>query len=231
MKNNSHFLAILPIAMKSKDKVRELISNEIQQKNYSQAELGDKIGVSQALIYKILHTNATLATPSLLKIARYFGTTINELLGEEPISGTLARIYAEGAPAVRQVPVLNKASCGKWVDFTDLSYPAGHADHFEYANTTDPHAFFLKATGDSMTGSGIYEGDLLLVEPSMQVENGHVVLAMGESGKTVKRFKRTDGMIILIPMNEKYEPIILSAEQVERENMRFYRITQTVRRL
>lgn len=39
------------------------------------------------------------------------------------------------------------------------------------------------------------------------------------------------GMIILIPMNEKYEPMIIPAEQVERENMRFYRITQTVRRL
>lgn len=212
--------------------LKDLIDNSMSENNWTQIEIAEKIGVSQPTINKIVkQSNVAPSIDTLKKFSAFFNVSITELLGEEPISGTLARIYAEGAPAVRRVPVLNKASCGKWRDFTDLSYPAGHADAFEYANTTDPHAFFLEATGDSMTGSGIYEGDLLLVEPSMQVENGHVVLAMGESGKTVKRFKRTDGMIILIPMNEKYEPIILSAEQVERENMRFYRITQTVRRL
>ncbi len=123
------------------------------------------------------------------------------------------------------IPVINYASCGKWEDLTDLDYPVGNADSYEYSDTKDPHAFFVKANGDSMTGSiddkrSINSGDLLLVEPSMDVESGDIVLARDDSkGVTVKKFYKSDSQIILHPLNPKYEPIIV------KNNITVYRIS------
>lgn len=167
-------------------------------------------------------------SPTLHKIAQYFDFSLDDLYTDEP-EATAPLPSDISAIAARLVPVINKSQCGEWSDFTDLEYPVGVADRYEHAPTSDPSAFYVIASGDSMTGIGINEGDLLLVEPHRRVETGNIVLAKGENGCTVKRFQQRESIIVLLPSNEKYQPIILTEAEIKRDRIRFFRITKVVR--
>lgn len=67
--------------------------------------------------------------------------------------------------------------------------------------------FALRVKGDSMINAGILEGDILVVAVDKTAVNGEIVVAMIEGEATVKRFKRENGHILLMPENPEYEPI------------------------
>lgn len=55
--------------------------------------------------------------------------------------------------------------------------------------------FFMRVEGDSMTGCGIFSGDLLVVDRSVDPVEGAVVIAVLDGEFTVKRFRRSQGRI------------------------------------
>lgn len=72
--------------------------------------------------------------------------------------------------------------------------------------------FLLRAKGDSMTGAGIEDSDLLLVRQQPTAQNGDIVVALIDDEATVKEFHRTGNAIMLKPRNKKYQPIILTED-------------------
>lgn len=72
--------------------------------------------------------------------------------------------------------------------------------------------FFLKASGDSMIHAGIREGDLLLVDKSLDATPGKVVIAVVNGELGVKQLTRVNGCISLVSANNNYEPIIIDAD-------------------
>ena len=76
--------------------------------------------------------------------------------------------------------------------------------------------FFLHASGDSMEGAGIRDGDLLVVDRSLEPQSGDVVVAYVDGGFTVKELdlsERKQGIVRLLPHNKAYSPITITAEQ------------------
>ena len=69
--------------------------------------------------------------------------------------------------------------------------------------------FFAKASGDSMTGAGIFDGDLLIVDRSITATDGKIVIAVVNGELTVKRFKLVSRTAQLHAENPKYSPITL----------------------
>ena len=71
----------------------------------------------------------------------------------------------------------------------------------------DPGCFALRVRGDSMIGAGILSGDLVVVRPQPSADDGQIVVARIEEEATVKRLRRRNGEIWLLPENENYPPI------------------------
>lgn len=69
--------------------------------------------------------------------------------------------------------------------------------------------YLLQVRGNSMTGAGILDGDLLAVHRTEDVRNGQVVVARLEDEVTVKRLKRTGRRVELIAENPDYAPIVV----------------------
>lgn len=67
--------------------------------------------------------------------------------------------------------------------------------------------YFVIANGDSMSGDGITEGDLLLVDRSIDPYDGCVAICYYDGGFTVKRLLYGEGGITLQPSNPKYKEI------------------------
>ncbi len=75
--------------------------------------------------------------------------------------------------------------------------------------------FFMRVAGDSMVGAGIFDGDLLIVDRSLEAKSGDIVVAILDGEFTVKRFRCNHSAIELVPENPKYRKITL------REGMEF----------
>ncbi len=74
--------------------------------------------------------------------------------------------------------------------------------------------FMLKVQGESMIEAAILDGDLILVRPQKQANNGEIVVAMLDGEATVKRFYREDGRVRLQPENRTMEPIYASDVEI-----------------
>ncbi len=77
---------------------------------------------------------------------------------------------------------------------------------------TPSATFFIRVKGDSMIGAGIHEGDLLVVDRSVQPAHNHIVIAVVDGGFTVKRLHIEGTRIELRPENPAYAPIAVAAE-------------------
>ena len=71
----------------------------------------------------------------------------------------------------------------------------------------DPGCFALRVRGDSMVGAGILTGDMVVVRPQQNADDGQIVVARIEDEATVKRLRRRNGQIWLMPENDNYDPI------------------------
>ncbi|HHF7365107.1 TPA: LexA family protein [Legionella bozemanae] len=72
--------------------------------------------------------------------------------------------------------------------------------------------FVLQATGDSMVEAGIFSGDWLLVDRSIEPSDGRIVIAAVNGELTVKRLSKKGRMVQLLPANPKFKPIDITQE-------------------
>ena len=71
----------------------------------------------------------------------------------------------------------------------------------------DPSCFALRVRGDSMVGAGILDGDKVVVRPQHSADDGQIVVARIGDEATVKRLRRRNGTVWLMPENDNYAPI------------------------
>ena len=71
----------------------------------------------------------------------------------------------------------------------------------------DPKCFALRVRGDSMINAGILDGDKVVVRPQQTANDGQIVVARIGDEATVKRLRRRNGQVWLLPENENYDPI------------------------
>lgn len=73
--------------------------------------------------------------------------------------------------------------------------------------------FTLRIKGDSMEGIGVLNGDLVIIRQQNSANNGDIIAAIIDGEATLKRYIRKENHIILRPENERYEDIIVPADQ------------------
>ena len=63
-----------------------------------------------------------------------------------------------------------------------------------------------------MIGAGIVSNDILIVDRSIEPSSGKVVVAVLGGEFTVKRLKKKENQLFLIPENPKYQPVQITKE-------------------
>ncbi|WP_234009001.1 LexA family transcriptional regulator [Deinococcus sp. NW-56] len=77
--------------------------------------------------------------------------------------------------------------------------------------------FLLKVRGDSMTGIGIFPGDLVAIRPQQEEPHGGevvLVLVPGENTATLKRWHRDNGTVTLVSENPACAPMTFPVQEV-----------------
>jgi repressor LexA len=129
----------------------------------------------------------------------------------EMIPGTSRGIRLPDPPGL---PIVGRVAAGS---------PILAAEHIEDVCTL-PGQFFrpradylLTVHGDSMTGAGILDGDLLAVHKTEEARNGEIIVARIDDEVTVKRLQRgrARNKLTLLPENDAFAPI--EVDLTERE--------------
>jgi len=99
-------------------------------------------------------------------------------------------------------------------------FPSPADDYIEGRLSLDEHliqhkdaTFFVRAKGNSMVGAGIFDGDLLVVDKSLNPSSGDIVIAIVDGDLTVKRLIKRGGKVILKPENPRFKEIELQDGQ------------------
>ena len=111
-----------------------------------------------------------------------------------------------------EVPVLGTIAAGQPVETYNDPASVSFADFIGQKDT-----YALKVRGNSMIEDHICEGDMILVENTVQARDGDIVVALvGGTETTLKRFYREPGNIIrLQPANSTMSPIRVPAQDVQ----------------
>lgn len=73
--------------------------------------------------------------------------------------------------------------------------------------------FYARVVGDSMSEEGITEGDILVIDKSVEPEHGDLAVCCVDGEFTLKRLRFvSDGRIMLMPSNRRYRPIEITPD-------------------
>lgn len=82
----------------------------------------------------------------------------------------------------------------------------------EYLIKNPPATYFVRVSGHSMSSAGIHDGDILVVDKSVEPSDGKIVVAILFGEFTVKTLRLRGGQAFLIPANSAYEEIAVTPE-------------------
>jgi len=113
--------------------------------------------------------------------------------------------------ACRRLPVLASAVRAGFPSPAE-DYVEGSLDLNEHLIRHPAATFIVRVEGESMIGAGIFPGDLLVVDRSVEPHDGHVVIAAVEGELTVKRLKGKRGAWRLVAEHPDFTAIKLDKE-------------------
>jgi len=103
--------------------------------------------------------------------------------------------------------------------YVPCGFPSPADDYLESPIDLNEHlirrpaaTFFVRAKGESMVGAGIFDGDLIVIDRSIDAQHGHIVLASINGEFTLKRLIKNGVNMILQPENSKHSPIVVNEE-------------------
>ena len=110
----------------------------------------------------------------------------------------------------------------KLLPFYDLvvhaGFPSPAEDHSDLSLDLNDYlvkhpaaTFYVYAKGDSMINSGIYDGDLMIVDRSLDPKSNSIVIAVIDGEFTVKKIKKINSKLYLQPNNALYKPIQITS--------------------
>ncbi|MBP5692293.1 MAG: translesion error-prone DNA polymerase V autoproteolytic subunit [Bacteroidales bacterium] len=73
--------------------------------------------------------------------------------------------------------------------------------------------FFGRVSGDSMSGAGIEDGDLIVIDKSISASEGDIAVCFVDGEFTLKRIHIEKDVVWLVPENPKYRKIKVTPDQ------------------
>ncbi|GKS80695.1 LexA family transcriptional regulator [Ligilactobacillus pabuli] len=178
-----------------------------EQRNWTQTDLAKQLGIGKSAIANYEAGTRQPKQDVLFSLSKVFHVSINEFF---PYPDNVKPITT----GIRRIPVLGAIACGDPItaDENIEGYRETIADLLPSGTV-----FYLKAKGQSMEPT-IPNGSYVLIREQPTVEDGEIaaVLVDNDNEATLKRIKHQGDIVMLMPDNHEYDPIILSDDYTGR---------------
>ena len=131
------------------------------------------------------------------------------------VKGELRLIgFPAAAEAWVKVPLVGLVPAGSPKEVFDVSDETLDVPEWMVGRKQD-NLFCISVDGKSMVDAFIDDGDRVLVERTNSANSGEMVVALLDDGSvTLKRLKKENGRILLVPENENFKPIEVKALKI-----------------
>ncbi len=182
-----------------------------KKKGMTLEELGAALGVSKQTIHR--YENGVISNIPHEKIealASALDTTPAELMGWKNRDFDFSSYSNISQISTKRLPMLGSIACGEPI------YAEEEHESYVSADFDLDADFCLRATGDSMTGARIFDGDVVYIRAQDAVDNGEIAAVIINDEATLKRvyFNRDEGKLVLSPENPKYPPLVYIGEEL-----------------
>lgn len=145
----------------------------------------------------------------------YFVNSKNEYLGImkslKLYHGNIIEIYSAETETELSLPLIENGIRAGFpspaMDFIDLSI-----DLNKHLIKHPAATFYGRVKGDSLKNAGIEDGDLLIIDRSLEPTNGKIAVCFIDGEFTCKRILISGTNVFLVPENENYEPIKITED-------------------
>lgn len=178
--------------------VGKMIREAREARGVTLRALANQVGIHFSHLSKIENGKDQIGRDSLVKIAEELGVDPDLMLGEAGHQTIPFR-------------VLGHIAAGEPIEAVE------DIETFDLTKVFDPHEhFLLRVRGSSMILDGIHDGDLAIVRHASVARAGDTVVALVDGGEaTLKRFKKVNDTVSLIPANDQMKPMEFPASRVE----------------
>ncbi|CAN7418205.1 S24 family peptidase [Paraburkholderia hospita] len=117
----------------------------------------------------------------------------------------------------KALAVVGMAQLGDDGYWADIEYPVGHGDGYIDWPTTDPDAYAIECSGDSMRPR-IKHGEFVIIEPNHPIQPGEEVMVKSKDGRVmVKELAyKAGGRYTLLSINESHGKIVLEESNIDK---------------
>lgn len=174
------------------------------QKGYSQVEIAKILGISQPAYANYERGARQADYNTLSKLAEIFGCSIDYLLGRTS--------YSSQQNKGVKIPVLGRVQAGIPVEAVEdiLDW-----EEIPQEMVAQGEFFALKIRGNSMLPR-IVDGDVVIIRKQSDIDNGDIaVVLVGNNDATVKKIRKTENGIELVPLNPNFDIQYYSNEEIE----------------
>jgi len=114
----------------------------------------------------------------------------------------------QGSKAFKQldVPTANATGFGSAAD----DYMDKGIDLNEQLIRNKPATFFMRVQGSSMINACIHDGDIVIVDRSIQPQSGKIIIAVVDGEMLIRRLEKTMNKLRLIPETPRLSPMEVS---------------------
>ena len=124
---------------------------------------------------------------------------------KRPRTMELTHAREEDTATLMEIPVLGTVAAGQPI-LTEENFDGSIIMHRSMLKKNKKY-FALKVRGDSMSGAGIMDNDMAIIEKQSVVRNGEIAVAVVDEAVTLKRFFKESSRIKLQSENPEYKPI------------------------
>lgn len=170
-------------------------------------EVAEKLGVTDATVQRYESGSITLNQTKIGKIAEVLKIDPNWLMGwYDP--NDLKAFNVVKFSSQHPVPVYGTITAGFNKSAIEEIIGTEYTDRYNYEN-----CFWLRVEGKSMEPE-IHEGDYVLIDTELNVNNGDIVAArIDDDDGTIKRYLYENGVLSLIPINTEYNPMLFPSDE------------------
>ena len=180
-----------------------------KERKYTQAHLAELLGTKPTTVASWEQGRNKPLMDKVQKMAIIFNVPISEIVGGEENDTPSNIIYplSDGLQRVT-IPIIGEIACGDPI--TAEENIEGYTEETFEKPIPSGNLFALRCKGHSMEPT-IHDGALVTIREQPTVEDGEIaaVLVDGDNEATLKRVKHQGKLIMLMPDNQEYDPIIL----------------------
>ena len=166
-------------------------------------DVANELGVKEATVQR--YESGEIKNPkhqTVLELAKIFRCSPAYLMGwdEEVLPESVMQI------SKKKLPLLGEIAAGQ---------PIFAKEEVEYYSPGDDAGadFCLRVQGDSMTGAGIKDGDIVFIRSQDTVDDGEIAAVLVEDEATLKRVYLSPDAVTLVSENPKYKPMVYTKKQ------------------